>query len=253
MENKLIEKMKSGKVAPGIWINSTDPQIAEIAATYGAEWLLIDLEHEPIGRSHLTSILMTCKGTDCQPIVRVPENREVYYKWVLDLGAAGVVVPQIKGYEDARLAVEYAKYRPVGERGVGPMRACKYYSDGEYIRRANEETMLMVQIENAGGLKDIEKIVSLPGVDAVFLGPGDLSDSLGHFWQFDHPEFVKALDTITSTCNNANMPMCVPAFSEELFKRYYEKGIRGILVMSDYRALINTVTSSLESAKRLAE
>ena len=251
MANRLIEKMKSGDVALGIWINSIDPQITEIAVTYGAEWLLIDQEHEPTDRSHLTAILMACKGTNCQPMVRIPENRDAYYKWVLDLGAAGVIVPRIRNLSEANAAVQHAKYRPLGQRGVGPMRAARYYADSEYRLRANDDTVLMLQIEEADVLADIEVIASLPGVDALFIGPSDLSDSLGVPGQLDHPKFVEAIDTITSACRKADMPMCMPAGSLEMLRAYYDKGVRGFLVGSDYRMIINGIKAALQSASQL--
>jgi 2-keto-3-deoxy-L-rhamnonate aldolase RhmA len=248
MANKLIEKMRNGEAVPGIWINSVDPQITEIAVTYGAEWILIDREHEPIDRAHLTAMLMACKGTKCQPIVRAPENRDGCYKWVLDLGAAGVLVPKVKTLSQAAAAVRYGKYRPLGERGVGPMRAANYYADPGYRRRANEDTVLMLQIEEADILPDIEAVARLPGLDALFIGPADLSDALGVFGQFEHPKFVEAIDLITRTCREAGMPVCMPAFSPELQRSYYEKGVRGFLVVSDYRLMINGVKSAIDSA-----
>ena len=127
-----MKKLVNNEAAFGVWINSTDPLLAEIAVTYGAEWLFIDAEHEPIDRSHLTAILMACKGSSCQPLVRLPENQNTWFKWALDLGAAGVIVPQAKSIDDVTKAVDFAKYRPLGRRGVGPMRAAKFFADRVY-------------------------------------------------------------------------------------------------------------------------
>jgi 2-keto-3-deoxy-L-rhamnonate aldolase RhmA len=250
MGNRILEKMSRGEVALGVWINSSDPLIADIAVTYGAEWLLIDLEHEPIGRQNLVGLLMACRGSECQPFVRIPENRDAFFKWVLDLGAAGVIVPQIRSIADAEAAVRFAKYRPLGRRGVSPMRASRYYADGSYMQRANQDIALVLQVEDAALIEEIETLVALEGVDALFIGPRDLSDSLGISGQLTHRDFLQAIDKITGVCRKHGMPLFMPAADPEARKRYFDKGVRGFTVTSDYQCIIRGIESSLGEAKK---
>jgi 2-dehydro-3-deoxyglucarate aldolase len=180
---------------------------AEVLAGLGFDWLFIDGEHGPLETRELMEILLAA-GRDTACVVRVPEAAEVPIKKVLDLGAHGIIVPQVDTAEQAANVVRFARYAPEGARGVGLARAHGYGQRfQEYVAAANREIAVIVQAEHASAVENIESIVRVPGVDAVLLGPYDLSASLGKMGQVDHPLVVDAIRRVTDACLAAAMPL----------------------------------------------
>ncbi len=249
MQNSLMQKIRSGDAALGLWINSTDPLIAEIYATYGCDWIFIDTEHEPIGRRDLIGLILACKGTECTPCVRVPGNQPEFMKWILDLGAGGIIVPQIRSAREAAQAVDSVRYHPLGRRGVGGVRAHDYGKDTDYVHTANDRVVLMVQAEDVGFLKDIDEIVAMEGIDAIFIGQADLSHSMGHLGDIAHPEVQAAVDMITARAKAAGKATALIARDQEDVQRRTEQGVTLFMLSPEYRLLSAGVQSSLEWAR----
>lgn len=183
------------------------PAVAEILADVGFDWLFVDGEHGPFETNELLAVLQAV-GHRIPCLVRVPESAEVPIKKALDLGADGIIVPQVNTVEQAEAVVRFARYSPQGARGVGLARAHGYGRRfREYVEAANERTVVVVQAEHIRAVENIEQIVKVPGIDAVLLGPYDLSASLGKMGQLDDPVVVAAIERITTVCQAAKMPL----------------------------------------------
>jgi len=197
---------------------------AEILAGLGFDWLFVDGEHGPLETSELGAILQAV-SRDVACLVRVPEAAEVPIKKALDLGAAGIIVPQVNTAEQAADVVRFARYAPDGARGVGLARAHGYgMRFKEYVESANAEIAVVVQAEHARAVENIESIVRVPGVDAVLLGPYDLAASLGKMGQVDDPVVVAAIRRVTEACTAAGMPLGYFGVTAAAVKPYVERG-----------------------------
>jgi 2-dehydro-3-deoxyglucarate aldolase len=200
-------RLKRGDTLLGTMVTLPSTATAEILAGLGFDWLFVDGEHGPLETAELAGILQVA-GQKTACIVRVPEAAEVPIKKALDLGADGVIVPQVNTAEQAANVVRFARYAPEGARGVGLARAHGYGQRfGEYLAAANREIAVIVQAEHALAVDNIEAIVRVPGVDAVLLGPYDLSASLGKTGRIDDPAVVAAIRRVTEACRAAHMPL----------------------------------------------
>jgi len=207
MGHEFRARLKGGDRLLGTMVTLPCAATAEILAGLGFDWLFVDGEHGPLETAELAAILQVA-GDKTACIVRVPEAAEVPIKKALDLGAAGIIVPQVNTAEQAANVVRYARYAPEGARGVGLARAHGYGQRfREYLDAANSEIAVIVQAEHALAVENIEEIVRVPGVDAVLLGPYDLSASLGKMGQIDDPAVVRAIRRVTDACRAAGMPL----------------------------------------------
>jgi 2-keto-3-deoxy-L-rhamnonate aldolase RhmA len=187
------EKLRHGEPSIGTWMSMAHPSIAEILSMAGYDWVVIETEHTAIDVSEVLRLIIAIEQRGCIPLVRLAWNDPIQAKAVLDSGAAGVLVPMINTKSDAELAVKMTKYPPLGVRGVGLARAQGYGAHfDDYVKHANADTLLMVQIEHKDAVANIEEILSVPGIDGTFIGPYDLSLSLGIPGQTNHPEVVAA-------------------------------------------------------------
>jgi len=193
LASKIKEKMRSGEPSIGSWMSMAHPSIAEILAMAGYDWVVIETEHTAIDVSEVLRLIIAIEQRGSVPLVRLAWNDPIQAKAVLDSGAAGVLVPMINCRADAELAVSMTKYPPLGFRGVGLARAQGYGEHFDaYVQNANADTLLIVQIEHKDAVANIEEILSVPGIDGTFIGPYDLSLSLGVPGQTGHPEVLAA-------------------------------------------------------------
>ncbi len=180
-ENRVKRLMREGTATVGSWVTLDGPLAAEVMAHAGFDWLLIDMEHGPVSLTAAQGIIAAIRTTATVPLVRVGWNESALIQQALDIGAYGLIVPMVNTPDEARRAVRDARYPPLGERSRGGIRARLAFDTDSvtYGRRANDETLLLVQIETAEGLANAAEIVALEGIDGLFLGPNDLSSSLG--------------------------------------------------------------------------
>lgn len=206
MTNRVKQALKDRVPTFGSWIQFAHTGIAEILAQAGFAWLVIDLEHTVIGIEAVQPLIQVIELSGCCPLVRLSANDPVQAKRVLDAGAHGVIVPSINSAEEARRAVAAVKYPPQGTRGVGLARAQGYGARfAEYLEEADAYSIVIPMIENRDAVDDIEAIVRTPGVDAVFIGPYDLSASYGVAGQMDHPRMRDAMARILKAANAAGI------------------------------------------------
>jgi 2-dehydro-3-deoxyglucarate aldolase len=195
-------------VIVGSWINTVSPIVAEIMSAAAFDFLVVDAEHSAVDVPQALTIFQAIKAgnPDCKPMVRLKGNDYTETKRYLDAGATGVIAPLINTAEEAQELVRSVKYPPLGERGVGFGRSHGYGFDFDnYMQKANDETFVCVQIEHIKAVENIDSIFSVKGVNAAFIGPYDLSASMGITGKFNHPDFIKAIDTIQKKCDEYNI------------------------------------------------
>jgi len=175
-ENPIKAKLRNGEPTYGTWLSLGDLYATRVLARLGFDWLTLDIEHSAIDWSQATTVFAAVADAGCVPLARVPEGSHHYIKRVLDAGAWGIVVPMVDTVEQARVAIAAAKYPPVGNRSAGGgMHSMNFDATAaEYYARANDEILVVLQTESPRGVENAEEIYSLPGCDAIFIGPNDL-------------------------------------------------------------------------------
>ena len=232
-------RLKSGERLLGTMVTLPTASTAEILTDAGFDWLFIDGEHGPLSTGDILGILQAVSHR-IACIVRVPSCDEVAIKKVLDLGAAGIIVPQVNTADQAADVVRFARYAPEGSRGVGLARAHGYgFRFAEYVANANAEVAVIVQAEHRTAVENIEAIVKVPGVDAVLLGPYDLSASYGKMGQIADPEVLAGINRITHTCQGVQMPLGYFGISFDAVKPWMDKGYSLIVAGVDVLFLGN--------------
>ena len=231
----LKDKFQRGESAVGNWISIGHPAVGELCAQ-GFDFVVVDTEHTDMSLETVGNVLRGIDGlAEAVPaLVRVPWNDPVRIKRVLDQGADGVVVPMVETAAEAKRAVEATRYPPEGIRGVAPARASNYGRGfGDYFERANDDVVTVVQIESKGGVDNVAEIVSVDGVDAVLVGPGDLSASLGVFGQWESDRFREALTTVSDATHEADRPLGLFATGAEDIHRWVNAGADFVIAGAD--------------------
>ncbi len=227
------------RVPIGTWIMSASPIVAEAVAHAGFDWGVIDMEHTTIDMMGVLHLLQAVSATKMQPVVRVPWNDPVTVKRVLDAGALTLMFPLIQSAEEARLAVAATRYPPLGVRGMSNMsRASRYGTVANYARTADASLAVVVQLETEPALRQLEDVCAVDGVDAVFVGPADLSASLGCGGQLSHPQVMRAMSTVAQRCRVLGMPVGTVGQTPELVAQYRAMGFDYIGVASDLGLLM---------------
>ncbi|HZQ21649.1 MAG TPA: aldolase/citrate lyase family protein [Terriglobales bacterium] len=194
-ENKVKKLLSSNKVAWGAALREPSNLIAKMTIDTGIDFLWLDTEHCPYTAESVTLVPVLCRLKGCVPVLRVAGLDPNLIKKALDIGASGIIVPQVNNAEEARLAVRYAKYPPAGMRGVSPSWTTYMdISQTEYLSAANGETLIVVQIETPDGIRNLESISEVEGVDVVMAGPADLAACLGHIGNVNHPSVQTFLE-----------------------------------------------------------
>ena len=218
----------------GLWSSLCSNIAAEIISDSGFDWILLDTEHSPNELPGLLSQLQALAGGTATPIVRPAFNDTVLIKRILDIGAQSLLVPYVQDAEAARRAVAATRYPPKGVRGVTASgRASRYGRVAGYLKRADAEICVLVQVETPTALDQLEAIAAVDGVDGVFIGPADLAASLGHIGNPQHPEVQEAIEDAARRLKKAGKPGGILTFSEEEAQRYIGWGYSFIAVGSD--------------------
>lgn len=209
----------------GTIVTLQTPSVSEILSKAGYDWLMIDMEHSSLSLSD-TQAHLQAMDKDCFSVVRIPVNEDVWIKRILDLGCSGIMIPMVCTAEEARKAVLSAKYPPVGRRSVGIGRAHGYGLGFEdYLEKANQEVKILIQIEHIQGVENLEEILQVEGIDALFIGPYDLSASMGLAGQTGHPEVVAAIQKVKAACESQQIPWGI--FSTDADSLQKEKAAGG--------------------------
>lgn len=222
-------------------IQEPSVQITEILGILGFDYILFDCEHSAMGFETIANLVMAAEFRGITPLVRLPKNEPDLILHFLDTGALGIVVPDLNSVEEAQKAVRGAKYPPQGERGLAPVRVADYglkYPLGDYPLIGNEQTMVIGIVESREGIKNIDGILSVEGIDAMFIGTIDLSLSLGVPGKTNHPLVLEAVETVISAGKKFNKPIGCSVRANENPAQYVEKGFRII------GTIVNTIFST---------
>ncbi|MBS0023400.1 aldolase/citrate lyase family protein [Microbacterium paraoxydans] len=223
----------------GMWVCSGSPLLAEVAAGSGLDWLLIDMEHSANTLESVQVQLQAVAAYPVTPLVRAPFNDQVAIKQILDLGAQNLIVPMVSSVEEARAAVAATRYPPEGVRGVGSAlaRSARWNRVDRYLQESAEHTSLTVQIETTAGVEAAAEIAAVDGVDAVFVGPSDLSASMGLLGQQTHPDVVGAVESVFAAVHGTGTPVGVNAFDPAAADAYLAAGADFVAVGADVALL----------------
>jgi len=209
MSNNLKARLRNGERVLGTMISFADhAELPKIVKLCGFDYFIVDCEHGNFDYTTVARLMTVARETGICGMVRIPEaRREVVLKY-MDMGAGGLLLPNTETVEDAKALVEHSKYSPLGNRGVQMFRGHsgleKIASISDYMKKANNETVLLIQIESPIGLKNIDDLMAVEGIDAAFIGPNDLSHRMGLSGQFEHPDFVAALDKVVASARRYN-------------------------------------------------
>ena len=244
-------RLKAGEPLVGSIVTMPLAGVAEIVADAGFDWLWIDMEHGPLELQNVEAMLRA-RGS-AAGIVRAPANDPVWIKRILDTGADGVLLPHVSSAAGARAAVEAAYYPPRGKRSFGVSRAHGYGPRmNDYLGSSADETTVMVQIEDATAVANIDEILATDGIDAAVIGPFDLSGSLGHLGDITHADVAAAIDTVARAGRARGVPVGIFCGSAELAQGYLARGFSPIAVGVDCMLLAAAARALRESlgAKR---
>jgi 4-hydroxy-2-oxoheptanedioate aldolase len=253
--NHVKDKLKRGETALGAWLNFPSIATARVMAQLGFDWLVVDMEHSAHSATLMADMVATIvdAGT-CAPFVRVPNNSVEWFKWVLDAGAWGVVVPMVNTREEVQRAVDFSKYPPVGNRSIGG--TFGPYGFGttewpEYVKVANDEIMVIVQIESAQALQNLDDILSVAGIDVAFIGPNDLHAQLGLVPSTDgtEPEFLEALESVKVAAGKHHIALGIFSSDGEAATKRISQGFQMISVTTDVGSMITTAKQNLRVAQ----
>ncbi|MGO2140412.1 MAG: HpcH/HpaI aldolase family protein [Leucobacter sp.] len=243
----LRDRLKeSDRALIGLWATAGSAVNAEIVAGSGTDWVLLDAEHSPNGLESLLAQLHAMAPYPATIVVRPPYGDTVTIKQFLDLGAQNLLIPMVDSAEQAEEVVRATRYAPEGTRGVGSAlaRSARWNRVENYLARANDLVSVTVQIESVAAVSDVQRIVAVDGVDAVFVGPADLAASMGFLGQQSHPAVVDAVLHVISAARAAGKPVGVNAFVPEQAERYIEAGANFVAVGADV-ALLARATEAL--------
>jgi 2-keto-3-deoxy-L-rhamnonate aldolase RhmA len=222
-------KEKKNKQLIGTIYSNGSLQVAEMISRAGFDWVMIDMEHSVLSLEQVQNSLPVF-GSEILRIVRVPCNDETWIKRVLDTGCDGIMVPMVKSSEEAEKMVSSSKYPPQGQRSVGLTRAHSFgQSFNEYMTGANSDLIIMAQIEHIEAVKNLDSILDVRGIDAIFIGPYDLSASMGLPGQVKHPRVMKAIHLIRQKCKDAGVPYGIFGSGPEAMTPGITEGCRYLL------------------------
>jgi 2-dehydro-3-deoxyglucarate aldolase/4-hydroxy-2-oxoheptanedioate aldolase len=251
--NQFKRAIASGRTPLGAWLSSGAPSTAEALGCAGFDFLVVDMEHTPIDVAQMVDLLRAIAGTPAQAIVRPPWNDMVMIKRAMDAGALSLLLPFVQTAEEARNAVAYTRYPPEGVRGVaGSHRASRYGLVDGYHMRANAEVCVIVQIETVAALDRLEEIAAVPGVDSIFIGPADLSASMGFLGDMGNPAVQEKLAAAAGLCRRLRKPCGIIGANPETVGRFLQYGYSWVAIGSDISLMVGRAQEYLRNVRALA-
>lgn len=250
LANPFRQRLTQPGVPLGTWLMSGATSTAEAMGRAGFEWLVVDLEHVPLDERDILCTLQAIAGTDACPVTRLAANDPVLFKRALDLGAQTVMVPFVDSAEAARRAVSYAKYPPEGIRGFAAVhRASGYGTAPEYGKRANDSVYTIIQLETPQAVAALEEIAAVPGVDALFLGPGDLSANMGHIGNLAHPDVQGVIADVARRCKAIGKPCGIVGPTPEMVSQFVAQGYAFVAVASDMGMMMRQANAFIQAIR----
>jgi 4-hydroxy-2-oxoheptanedioate aldolase len=250
MKNPLKAALKAGEAQVGSWLGLSSPFATRYLSQVGFKWLTVDIEHSSVNWETAAQMFWTIAQAGCVPLARVPSNSHENIKRVLDNGAMGIVVPMVKTAEEAKRAVEATRYHPKGDRSVGGgLHNLNFgVTAAEYFAHASDEIFVAVQTEHVDSVENAEEICSVDGVDAIFVGPNDLLQSMGKTpgMESPDPEFVDAMNHLRETATKHGVAPGLHTLTAEQCSRRLGEGWKFIALASDVAFMMNGAKSTLK-------
>lgn len=245
------EKIKRKELVIGTTVSLSDAAITEMFVNVGFDLIWVDFEHSGFDKKEIFHHLLAMRQSKTAAIVRVPWNDPVLVKPILDMGVDGIIFPFIKTAQEAELAVSSCMYPPKGIRGFGPLGANKYGTVNlqDYLSQADSQIWKVMQIEHVDGVRNLEAIVSVEGVDAIVIGANDLAASIGLIGQTRHPAVVELLDQIVAVCKEKEVPLGISLYDPSDIQLWVEKGVDWIVAGGDVGYLKKSACEVLEATK----
>jgi 2-keto-3-deoxy-L-rhamnonate aldolase RhmA len=253
--NPFRQLLKSAGSQPplGTWIMSASPLVAEAVGHAGFDFGVIDMEHSPLDLGGVVHLLQAVGNTRMVPVLRVPWNDAVIVKRVLDAGASTVMFPFVQNAEEAAMAVASTRYPPAGRRGLAGMsRASRYGTTPDHFTTADRGIGVVVQIESMAAVEALDVIAAVPGVDALFLGPADLSADMGLLGQLMHPKVMEVMTRAARRCGELGKPVGTIGGNAEEVARYRAAGFTFAALGSDLGLLVGGAQAALHALRRQA-
>lgn len=230
----------------GTWVMSASAIVAEAIGCAGFDWGVLDMEHTPIDLMDVVHLLQATAGTPMLPVLRVPWNDTVMVKRVLDAGAKTLLFPFVQNAEEATRAVAATRYPPEGVRGMAGMsRGSRFGTIPDYYRQANREIAVIVQLETPAAMDQLEAIAAVEGVDAIFLGPADLSGAMGHVGKLTHPEVMAVMTQAVQRCHALDTPVGTVGGTVEVVRQYRAAGFDFVAIASDLGLLMRAAQAAV--------
>jgi 4-hydroxy-2-oxoheptanedioate aldolase len=249
-ENPLKQKLAAGAACLGSWMLTPSPDMAEIMAFAGLDFLVLDHEHGQGDLGAAVAQLRAVKGSSCVGLIRVPSNDRVYIKRALDIGVAGIMVPNVASAADAQRVVDACRYPPRGMRGAfGGMRAMDYGFNPDYYAAAFDNLLIVVQVESSTAIDHIAEIAAVDGIDVIFIGPRDLSATLGKLNQFADPAVRAEIDRAEQAILSSGKILGSTAATGKIAKEMAARGYRFIIPGSDATLLGLGIRTTLADAR----
>lgn len=254
MKNTLKEKLIRGEKPLGTFVISGSAAVVECLGCTGLDFVILDNEHSPMEAETTADLVRAAELRGITPLARVREISRSAILKLLDVGVQGLIVPNVHSVQEVEYVVGYAKYAPLGQRGFCPSRKDGWGTEplgdvAQVMRHFNGETMVIPQCETAEALADIENIVAMDGVDGIFVGPFDLSISMGLPGDFESPRFAEALERILSACHRAGKPCLIFAGDGAVSARRFAQGFDGVAMSQDLALLISGVQAQIAACR----
>jgi 2-keto-3-deoxy-L-rhamnonate aldolase RhmA len=238
----------------GTWVMSTSPIVAEAVGLAGFDWGVLDMEHTPLDLMDLVHLLQAVGNTKMLPVVRLPWNEAVTVKRVLDAGAQTLLFPFVQNATEAGQAVASTRYPPEGVRGLAAMsRASRFGTVPDFLRAANRSIGVVVELETPQAIARLEEIAAVPGVDAIFVGPDDLSSAMGHAGQPVHPEVMALMTNAARRARAVGKPIGTVGSTPEVVTRYRAAGFDFVAVCSDLGLLMRGAQAVVQALRHGSE
>lgn len=250
--NRFKQLIREGRTTFGVWLGSGAPSTAEAMGCAGFDFLVVDMEHTPVDAPQLIELLRAVAGTPAPAVVRMPWNDMVMVKRALDAGAQTLMLPFVQDADEAKRAVAYTRYPPDGVRGVaGSHRASRYGTVPNYLKNANAEICVIVQIETLAALEQLPQIAKVPGVDSIFIGPSDLSASMGLLGDVGNAAVQEKLKHGAQLCRQLGKPCGIIGTTPELVAKFADYGYTWIAIGSDMGFMVGRAQEWLAKARAL--
>lgn len=244
-KNTFKQNLKDGKTQIGCWVGLADAYCAEISATAGFDWLLVDGEHAPNDLRSTLAQLQIIDASDSHPVVRVPIGETWLIKQVMDAGAQSLLIPMVESAEQAKELVKATRYPPHGVRGVGAAlaRASRFSAIPDYVETADQEICLLLQVESRAGMAELDDILAVDGVDGVFIGPSDLAADMGYLGQSNAPEVVDAISDALVRIRAADKAAGILVVDKDSIEKYRKLGANFLAVGIDVTVFAKAMRS----------